>query len=128
MSMRIGKIHVGDNRTDFILTFWKTTKDPDNPDQYINTILTINGMQECIFTWTKPDGTTITRDMEQGVALVSDGLDGQAHFLNDKAIPDTFFPIDQGDDEWTLSGYVKLLDGSEYTSDNFYFLVRASQQ
>lgn len=127
MSARIGKIHVNDNRTDIIITFWQTIQDPDNPDEEKNVILTINDMQECIITITKPDGTIITRNMAQGVALFSDGLDGKAHFLNDKT-SQYFFPIDQGDAEWAFEGYVKLLDGSEYNSDKYYELVRASRQ
>lgn len=129
MPGRVGYVHIGDTRTDFILTFHDTIQDPTDPEKVLTPILTINDFQKAKITWTKPDGTQITRDETQGVALYTDGLDGKLHFLNDPSvIPDHSFPIDQGDEEWAIEGWIKLLDGSEKYTDKEYFLVRGEKQ
>lgn len=129
MPDRVGYIHTEDTRTNFIVTFHDTIPDPDDPTQLLTPILTINDFLNAKMTWTKPDGTTITRDETQGVELYSDGLDGKLHFMNDPvANPDNFFEIDQGDAEWAIEAWVKLLDGSEKGTDKDYFLVRGEKQ
>lgn len=120
MIKRSGFIHTGDKRTDFIVTFRDTQKDPDT-GKLIHPVWDISTMQAGEIIFTKPDGTEIKRAHMQGFVLYSGGQDGRAHFLNDGT---EAFDIDQGDNYWSVKAWVKLLDGSTRYTDDEEFYVR----
>jgi hypothetical protein len=120
MTKRSGYIHTKDKRTDFIVTFRDTQKDPVT-GKLIHPVWDISTMVKGEVTFTKPDGSQIKRDETTGFELYSGGQDGRAHFLNDG--PDAF-EIDQGDDYWSISAWVELLDGSTRYTDTEEFYVR----
>jgi hypothetical protein len=107
--MAIGKVHVGDVNSDFILTINETV---NGVNQAFDLQAASYSTLQIIIS--DPDGT---ETIQSGALVNSPGTDGKIHALNTDA---ALFGVGGA---WTAKGRVTLTDGSIFTSNEITFEV-----